>query len=89
MFPNPTPTTLILLFFGVSTFILIMLLPALLELTKPRDSGPRIIMDDTITQQFQTKGIPLANIEVERFGLDKKIVVKIRDIIAILPNLET
>ena len=89
MLPNPTPT-LIMLLLGVSAFIFIMLLPALLELKRPRDAGPRIIMDDVfIVQRFRAREIvPLANIEEERFGLDKTIVNKITDIIAVLPNLE-
>ena len=89
MLPNPTPT-LIMLLLGVSAFIFIMLLPALLELKRPRDAGPRIIMDDIpITQRFQTREIILlASIEEEKFGLDQTIVKKIADIIAVLPNLE-
>lgn len=90
MIPNPTPTTLIMLLFGVSAFIFIMLLPALLELKRPRDAGPRKIMADVIiTQCFQARGtIPLASIEEEKFGLDQTIVKKIVDIIAVLSNLE-
>jgi len=90
MISNPTPTTLTMLLLGVSAFILIMLLPAILELKRPRDAGPRIIMDDTvIAQRFQSREIiPLANMEEERFGLDQTIIKKIIDIIAFLPNLE-
>jgi len=91
MIPNQTPTTLIMLLFGVSVFIFVMLLPALLELKKPKDAGPRMIMDDIIiTQHLQQRGIiPLASIEEEKFGTDLTIVKKIADIIAVLPNLET
>ncbi len=90
MISNPTPTTLILLLFGVSAFIFILLLPALLELKRPKDAGPRIITDGiVITQRFQARGaIPLASIEEEKFGLDQTIVKKIADVIAVLPNLE-
>lgn len=90
MILNPTPTTLIALFFGVSTFIIIMLLPALFELKRPKDAGPRIIMDDIIiAQYFQgRKTFPLQSIEEEKFGFDQVIVKKIADIIAALPNME-
>jgi len=90
MISNPTPTTLTMLLLGVSAFILIMLLPAILELKRPRDAGPRIIMDDAvIAQRFQYREIiPLANMEEERFGLDQTIIKRIIDIIAFLPNLE-
>jgi hypothetical protein len=90
MIPNLNPTTLMMLIFGVSTFIFIMFLPALLELKKPRDAGPRIIMDDVIiAQRFRAREIiPLANIEKEKFGLDQTIVKRITDIVSFLPNLE-
>jgi len=90
MIPNLNPTTLMMLIFGVSTFIFIMFLPALLELKKPRDAGRRIIMDDVIiAQRFRAREIfPLANIEKEKFGLDQTIVKRITDIVSFLPNLE-
>lgn len=90
MVPNSTPTTFILLFFGVSILILIMLLPALLELKKPKDSGPRIILDDVpVLQRLQIRTmVQIANME-EELGLDYVAVKKIANAIAILPNLET
>ena len=90
MIPNLNPTTLMMSIFGVSTFIFIMFLPALLELKKPRDAEPRITMDDVIiAQRFRAREIiPLANIEKEKFGLDQTIVKRITDIVSFLPNLE-
>ena len=91
MIPNPDPTMFIILIFGVSTFIFIMLLPALFELKRPKDAGPRKIMDDIIAvQQFQLgQIISLMNVEEEeKPGLDQVLVKKIADIIAFLPNLE-
>jgi len=90
MIPNLNPPTLMMLIFGVSTFIFIMFLPALLELKKPRDAGRRIIMDDVIiAQRFRAREIfPLANIEKEKFGLNQTIVKRITDIVSFLPNLE-
>ena len=90
MIPNPTPTMLVILIFGVSTFIFIMLLPALFELKRPKDAGPRKIMDAIIAvQQFQLgQIISLMNVEEEKLGLDQVLVKKIAEIIAFLPNLE-
>ncbi|MCL6578719.1 MAG: hypothetical protein K6T73_04950 [Candidatus Bathyarchaeota archaeon] len=90
MILTQTSTTLILLFSGVITFIIIMLLPALFELKKPKDGGPRIIMDDVIIVQYlpKRKILPLQSIEEEKLALDQTIVRKITDIIAVLPNLE-
>ncbi|MDH7557662.1 MAG: hypothetical protein QHH18_03525 [Candidatus Bathyarchaeota archaeon] len=68
-----------------------MLLPALFELKKPKDAGPRIIMNDIIIMQYlpKKKILPLQSMEEEKFGLDQAIAKKITEIIAILPNLET
>ncbi|MBX5328428.1 hypothetical protein HM003_03630 [Candidatus Bathyarchaeota archaeon A05DMB-5] len=91
MILNQTSITFILLFSGVIIFIIIMLLPALFELKKPKDAGPRIIMNDIIIMQYlpKKKILPLQSMEEEKFGLDQAIAKKITEIIAILPNLET
>ena len=89
MIPNPTPATIIVLIFGVSTFILIMLLPAFFELKRPKDAGPRRMMDNIVAlHQFQLGQITsLINVE-EESGLDRAVIKKITDIISFLPNLE-
>jgi hypothetical protein len=67
-----------------------MLLPAILELKRPKDAGPRRIEDFNTIQYPPIKArIPLVNIEEEHFGLDQKIVSRLTEIIAVLPNLET
>jgi len=79
----PNPMTFIVLFLGVSSFILIMLLPAFLELKKPRDAGPRTIMNNIILiPQLPTI------MEDEKIVLDQALRQKIASIIAFLPNLE-
>ena len=89
MVPNPTPVSIIVLIFGVSTFILIMLLPAFFELKRPKDAGPRRMMDNIVAlHQFQLGQITsLINVE-EEAGLDQAVIKKITDIISFLPNLE-
>ena len=79
----PNPMTFIVLFLGVSTFILIMLLPAFLELKKPRDAGPRTIMNNIIL----IPQLPVI-MEDEKIVLDQTLRQKIASIIAFLPNLE-
>jgi len=80
---NPTPTTLIMLIFGVLVFIFVMLLPAFLELKKPRDAGPRTIMNNIIAiPQLPTimeDGKPI---------LDQALYQKLAEILVVLPNLE-
>jgi len=90
MMLNPTPTMLIMLCFGVLIFIFIMLLPALLELKKPKDAGPRMMLNDvTVLQQLQImQKISIANME-EDLGFDQVAVKKMANVIAMLPNLET
>jgi len=89
MDPNLTPTTFILSILGVLTLIFIILLPALLELKKPRDAGPRRIMDEAPTNIPPKIVGPtfIVNLE-EESGLEQKTVEKIIDVIAVLPNLE-
>jgi len=83
MFPTPNPMTFIVLILGVSIFILIMLLPAFLELKKPKDAGPRTIMNNIIAiPQLPTI------MEDEKIVLDQALRQKIASIIAFLPNLE-
>jgi len=67
-----------------------MLLPALFELKRPKDAGPRKIMDSMIpVQRFQLgQMISLVNAEEEKLGLNQVLVKKIAEIIAFLPNLE-
>jgi hypothetical protein len=87
MIPNPTPTTFIMLILGVSTFIFIMLLPAILELKRPKDAGPRMITDDAHFTHPKIRNMPIANVEEEQ-GFDQILIKRIADIIAVLPNLE-
>ena len=89
MFPNPTPTMFIMLILGVSIFILIMLLPAFFELKMPKDAGPRVIMDNILLVQHQTRKITLmVNLE-DGQKFDQTLAKKIADIISVLPNLES
>jgi hypothetical protein len=87
MIPNPTPTTFISLILGLLAFIFIMFLPALLELKKPKDAGPRIIIDCALLISPKTRNALIANIEEEQ-RLDRALAKKIADIIAVLPNME-
>jgi hypothetical protein len=73
---------------GIPVFILIMLLPALLELKKPKDEGPRMIMDNISEVQTQIMRMtPIANIENEQ-RFDSVIIKLLAKIIEVLPNLE-
>lgn len=86
MIPGLT-STLAMLIFGVSAFIFVMLLPALLELKKPKDAGPRKIMEDADIPESLTQMAMLERAE-ERIEVDQTLLKKIADIISVLPNLE-
>ena len=87
MIPNLTSIIAILIL-GTTTLILIMLLPALLELKKPKDGGPRLILDNISEVQIQImRMIPIASIEDEQ-KFDSALIQPLAKIIAILPSLE-
>jgi len=87
MLENLALTTFVALAFGVVIFILLMFLPALVELRKPRDAGPRKIMDDVIIGESQMK---IASIEKsEEIEIDQALVKKMANVLSVLPNLET
>jgi len=73
---------------GVSAFISIMLLPALLELKKPRDAGPKPINDLALSPHLGKIEIPLIDIE-KSYEKEETVSIKpIINLIAFLPNLE-
>jgi len=87
MIPNLTSIIAILIL-GTTTLILIMLLPALLELKKPKDAGPRMIMDNISEVQIQImRMIPIANIEDEQ-KFESALIQPLAKIIGVLPSLE-
>jgi hypothetical protein len=81
-------TTFSMLVFGVSLFTFIMLLPALLELKRPKDAGPRIIMENAAISDFHVRITALERTE-EKTVLEPTILKKMVDIIAMLLNIET
>ncbi len=87
MIPNPTSIIAVLVL-GISILTLIMLLPAFLELKKPKDAGPRRIMDNIPGVQVGMMcAIPLASIEEEQ-KFDKALIRPLANVLRILPNLE-
>lgn len=87
MIPNPNPTTFFALIVGILAFIFIMLLPALVETKKPKDAGPRIIVEN-FSLIPEVKGKPLLpNIEDEH-KFDQTIIQKVAETLRFLHNLE-
>jgi hypothetical protein len=87
MLGDQTQLSLITLFFGVVMFILVMFLPAFLELRKPKDAGPRRIEGNVVSSKYQ---VQLASIErTEETEADLALIKRIVNILSVLPNLET
>jgi len=87
MIPNLTLIIAVLIV-GIPILILIIFLPALLELKKPKNGGPRIIMDNIPEVQIQImRAIPMASIEEEQ-RFDSALIRPLAKIIEVLPSLE-
>ena len=82
----PNLTTITILMASALALIIITFLPAFIELKKPKDEGPRMIMAKIPRMNSHiTSFISLANIEETYDGsLNQKMI----NVIAILPSLE-
>ena len=86
MIPNLNQTILIIVL-GTPLLLLIMTMPALMELRKPKDSGPRRIMERLPSFYVQSSVASLANIE-EETNFESSLLPRLAKIIEILPSLE-
>jgi hypothetical protein len=87
MIPNLS-SIIAILALGLPVLILFMLLPAILELKKPKDNGPRMIMDNISEVQIHIMRMtPIVNIESEQ-KVDSSVIQPLAKIISVLPNLE-
>jgi hypothetical protein len=83
----PNLTAIILIITATPALILITFLPAFIELKKPKDGGPRMIMAKIPQMNPLMRFIPLANIEDEQ-KFDSLLIQTMANIIAVLPSLE-
>jgi hypothetical protein len=86
---DPT-SALIVLFLG-PFLILILFLPAIVELKKPRDRGPRLIMDKIPTPKlsFLYGIVPLDIVEFDgEKDFDLSLIHSVAAIIEVLPKFE-
>jgi hypothetical protein len=87
MIPNLT-SIVALLIVTAPLLIFITFLPAFLELKKPKDGGPRMIMESIPEVKTRTMHfIQIANIEKEQ-KFDVSLIQTMAKIIEVLPNLE-
>jgi hypothetical protein len=86
MIPNLTP--IIIMIITTPVLILIMFLPAFIELKKPKDGGPRMITAEIPKVNLRIAHfIPIANIEDEQ-KFDNSLIQTMAKMIAVLPSLE-
>jgi hypothetical protein len=87
----PNLTTIVLLIAATPILIFVMLLPTIIELKKPKDKGPRVIMAEIPEAQTHTPRIILTphitNVEEEQ-KFDRSLIQSIARIIEVLPSLE-
>jgi hypothetical protein len=84
----PNLTTITILMASSLALILITFLPAFIELKKPKDEGPRMIMAKIPGMNSHiARFISLANIEDEQ-AYDGSLSQKMVNVIAVLPSLE-
>ena len=87
MIPNPTAMVTILIV-AAPVLILILFLPTIVELKKPKDRGPRMIMAEVpeVTLSL-VHVIPIVEIEAEQ-KFDSSLAPTMVKIISFLPSLE-
>lgn len=84
----PNLTAIILIIAATPALILMMFLPAFIELKKPKDHGPRMIsMEKSEVNALITRFISIANIEDEQ-NFDSSLIQTIAKIVDVLPSLE-
>jgi hypothetical protein len=85
----PNLTAIIIIMITTPVLILIMFLPAFIELKKPKDGGPRIItVKIPEVNVYITRFVPIANIEAEQKFVDSSLLQAMAKITEVLPSLE-
>jgi len=82
--PNILIATLII---TTAIVIILFFLPALIELKKPKDAGPRLIDNNIPKIRIGTLKVPITDIEEEQKSTYKS-TIQIEDSLYTLPNLE-
>jgi len=87
MIPNLISIVLLIVL-GTPALIIVVFLPALLELRRPRDRGPRIIMEDLYAGLVGPLSVAnMVNIE-EEHRFDRSLLPRLLKVIEVLPSLE-
>jgi len=75
-----------IMIFGASFFTFVMFLPAVLELKKPKDAGPRRIVENDSVIHYAPKIVPIE--DTDEFPVDRSLIKRLGELISALPDLE-
>lgn len=93
MIPNPNSVSIIAALFGILFFIILTLLPSIIELKRPKDPGPKIIKDydyETLHDLDVETNLVESNNDMEiTLEAGNLILKEITVVLAALPNLES
>ncbi len=81
-------TAIFLLLAGTPAILLIMFLPAFLELQRPRDIGPRMIAPGFNKEFSGLSSTEIPNLESE-FQYDRALILLMERAMAIFPSLDS
>ena len=87
MIPGQIPSTLGSLSAAIAMIIILFFLPALIELKRPKDAGPRIIIDNPAKITLGMLKIPIVDIE-ERQNLIYQPAIKNEAFLYDIQNIE-
>ncbi len=88
MIQNQNPDSLIAtLIITIAIIIILFFMPALIELKKPKDAGPRLINDNIPKIRIGTLKSPITDVEEEQ-KFTYQSTTKTVDTLYILPDLE-
>jgi hypothetical protein len=74
---------------AIAIALTLLFLPALIELKRPRDSGPRLITKDISRLMLISLHPHVLNIEDEQMrAFDSELAAKIASFLCVIPNLE-
>jgi len=88
MIQNQNPDSLIVtMVITIAIIIILFFLPALIELKRPKDAGPRLITDNTAKIRISSLKVTITDIEEEqKFTYQSR--TKTADFLYALPDLE-
>jgi len=78
--------TLIGTFLGIVAALFLMFMPALMELKRPKDAGPRLILENFVTLPAHAPTPPPVLIDIEG---EAQIIMTYERFLSFLPNLES